>query len=118
MLEVFHHNTESGLCTYVALPHKDMEDYIDLAVRFLKNEKVEIDGLMGSARLHPEDGNYRKSTGRDVSRNNAKSVNFYVASVSKTLDSRTRIFLINNEYLIRVDVLVKKDKRIHLRIVP
>ena len=118
MIEVFHHNTDDGICTYVALSYKDPNDYLELAVRFLQNEKVEVDGLVGIARLHPEDGNYKKSTGRSVSVDNSKSSTFHITSVSKTTNSRTRIVLIEMSTRTRVDVLVSPRRRTHLRIVP
>lgn len=114
MLKVFFHSPNEGLCTYVALPHTDSQVYLDLATDFLFSEKIELKGMMGVSRLHPEDKNYKKSTGREISEQNAKETAFTLVKISKHLNGRAVLHFINGD--ISVLVLASNKKRPHLRI--
>lgn len=116
MLKVFFHNPLAGRCTYVALQHEDSQKYLDLATDFLFSEKVEIKGVIGISRLHPEDKNYKKSTGREMAEQNASEAIFTLVNVSKNIEGRTLLHFLSGDVIVLV--LASNKKRPHLRIEP
>lgn len=116
MLQVFNHNPDEGVCTYISLFSNDSDDYLELVKAFLYGQKIEVDGEIGFARLHPEDKNYKKSTGREIAVQNAKSTSFNLMSIYKKADGRVVLRFKHEETDTEFLALVSYKKRPHLKL--
>lgn len=114
MLEVYNHNTEINLCSYIALSVNDSKTFLDLAASFLFNNEILVEGKIGFARLHPEDKNYKKSTGREISKQNSFDSKFKLIKVSKGIDGRAVLMFENVDTGACVLALANNNKRPHL----
>lgn len=116
MLKVFNHNTNLGICTYVGLSLDGSDDYLEIAKAFLYGQTMVVDGKIGFSRLHPEDKNYKKSTGRDIAIENAKDGVFLLIEVRKNIMGRVALTFIHEETGVTVKALASYKKRPHLRL--
>ena len=114
MLEVYNHQPKSGVCSYIALPIVDSQQLLDMAKDFLCNAEIIINGKIGFSRLHPDDKNYKKSTGRMVATDNAVDGAFRLVEMGKREFGRTVFVFEHVENKICVLALASYKKRPHL----